>query len=213
MSALSFNVVRTSTPEVFDYFITPQQDPSTFAYIQNQFQNISSTILDSGRKFIEDSKTLFDQFYDSSIEKAARTAIRMAHNLSNPNQIQELTTLEDIQSAAPLMQRYIMAEPTIRAKFQAQECSGYAGSYMDTEPGFLNMDHYDWRRVNNHMLRFEGEGDQEVWVATAYYEDLLPGDRELEFDEKISISNTWDAIKNWMWEGQDPTCPFGSKLG
>lgn len=210
---MHINVIDSSTPEVHDYLYYPDQHPGTYAYIQNQFQNIGSTILESGRQFIEQSKTMFAQFYDHSIERAAKAAIRMAKGLVNPNSIQRYDTLEDIQSAPPLMQRYIMAEPYIREKFHQQLCSGFAGSYIDPEPGFLREQNYDWRRIHNGIVRYEGEGENEQWVSTTYCEDLRGSDRELTFDEQIDILSVHEIARLFAKEGFDPTCPFGGKIG
>jgi hypothetical protein len=203
------SVVEVSHPDVFDYMFYPEQHPSTLTYIQNQFTNISSTIMESGKKLIEDSKRMMEKFYDSNIERAARAAIRMAKNLIHPNQVQRLETLETIQAASPVMQRYIMSEPVLRELLDQQLCSGYAGSYMDTDPGTLAKWHYDWRRVNNGIVQLDGE----QWVATTYFEDLKDGDRELTGDEKFDILATQDFAKLCVGRGDDPTNPFGGKVG
>lgn len=213
MSPIAVNVIETSTPEVFNYLMYPQQDSNTMAYIQNQFQNISQTLTDSGRKFMEESKRLYEKFYDNTVERAARAAVRMARNLVHPNSIQRYDSIEDIQSASPLMQRYIMAEPYIREKFHDQLCSGYAGSYLNVEPGFLNLDHYDWRRINNGLVRTEGDDEDGRWVSTTHFEDLIEGDRELSWEDKVDILHTNELAVLYAKTGIDPTCPFGSKLG
>lgn len=213
MVSIQLNVIETSTPEIWDALVYPQQHPNTIQYIQSQFQNIAPTIMESGRKFIEDSMALHEKFYDSNIERAAKAAVRMVKNLTNPNTIQRLDSLEEIQSASPLMQRYIMSEPYLRQKYQEQLCSAYGGTYIDTDPGFLREWHYDWRRVNNGMVHFIGEGEDEQWRSVTYIEDLKDGDRELTFDEKIDILQTQAIARLFAEAGEDPTDPFGGKIG
>lgn len=210
---ISVNVIQAGTPQAFDALLYPESSPDTLQYIHNQFQNISHTLMESGRQFVEKSRTLVDQFYDSSVARAARAAVRMAKNLMTPNTVRRFETLDDIQSAGPLMQRYVMTDPGLRQKFHQQLCSGYAGSYMDLDPGMYGEQQYDWRRVNQGMLRFEGEGKEEEWVCRTYLEDLREGDRELSFDERIDILSTIDYARLFMERGQDPTCPFGSRIG
>lgn len=212
---IALNVVETSTPDTFDFLAYSPAHPSTINYLQNQFANISNTILDSGRKFIEEGKVMMEKFCDGTIDRAARAALRMATNVINPNLIQRLDSLEDIQMSGPLMQRYIMSEPYIREKFHQQTCSGYAGSYvdLDPDPSFLREWHYDWRRVHDGIVEFKGEGDQEQWVSTTYFEELREGDRNLDFLEKIDIISTQELARLYMEHGQDATNPFGGEVG
>lgn len=210
---IALNVIESSTPEVYEWALYPEQHPSTYQYITNQFQSISHTLLESGRQFIETSKAMVDKFYDTSVERAARAATRAIRNLLHPNSIQRFTQLEEFQAAAPLMQRYIMSEPYIREKYHQQLCSGFAGAYVDMEPGFLREQHYDWRRVHDGIVRFEGEGENEEWVSTTYFEDLRGNDRDLTFDEQIDILQVHEIAKLFAERGQDPTCPYSGKIG
>lgn len=210
---IQLNVVEASTPAAFDFMIYPQQHPDTYQYLQNQFANISATISDSARRFMEEGKAAVEKFCDGSLERAARATIRMAKNLINPNVIQSYDTLEEIQSAPPLMQRYIMTDPYLREKFNQQLCAGYSGSYLDMDPGCIREWQYDWRRVNNSIVQFQGEGENEQWVATSFFEDLREGDRELHFEEKVDILSTLEIARMFAKAGEDPTCPYGSKIG
>ena len=209
----SLNVIEASSPEVFNLMIYPDQHPGTYQYLQNQLGNISSTIFESGRKLIEESRSMMEKFCDGSIERAARATIRMANNLINPNAIRRYNSLEDIQAASPLMIRYIMSEPYLRDKLQSNLCSGFSNAYIDVEPGFSKWLHYDYRRVNNGIVHFEGEGEDEQWVARNFFEDLREGDRELLFEQKIDILHTQDLAKIFAEAGQDPTNPYGGEIG
>lgn len=209
----ALNVIEVDNPDVFDYFILPEQHHSTRQYIESQFNQLRPTIMESGRKFIEEARGLYERFYDNTVERAAKAAVRIATGLLHPNSIQRFSTLEDIQSAAPLMQRYIMADPFIRQKYNDQLCSGFAGSYVDTDPNVSGPEHYDWRRVNSGVVRFEGTGENERFVATIYSEDLREGDRELTAFEKFDVLDTQELAVLFAKQGKDPTCQFGSSMG
>lgn len=208
---MQLNVVQASSPMAFDMMIYPNVHPGTYQYLQNQFSNLSATILDSGRQFLEQGRAMVQKFCDGSLERAARATIRMAKTMLNPNAIQYYSTLEDIQAASPLMQRYIMSDVYLRGKYEQQLCSGYSGSYIDMDPGLKGEDHYDWRRVNNGIVQFDDTTDK--WKSTTYFEDLREGDRDLRFDEQIDILNTQQIARMFAMGGDDPTCPFGSKIG
>ena len=193
----------------FDYLLYPDQNPATSAYLQQQLSNFGNTVTDIGRQFLEQTRVVYDRVNDSSVVRAARSALRSAKGMFHPNTIIPLDTLDELRNAQPIMQRYIMAEPTIRDIYHRQLCDGFYPTYQDMEPTKVGDDHYDYRRVMDGMIVETDEG----WKATNYYEDLLIDDRDLTFQEKSYIISTWDMIKMFIEAGEDMTNPEGGELG
>jgi hypothetical protein len=107
------------------------------------------------------------------------------------------------------MQRWIMAEPTVRELYHDQRCDGFSDTYVDMEPGKVGEEHYDWRRVMSGVVRY----DDDTVVAKFYMDDLREGDRELDSWEKISIVGSWEVLKIAVSQmNEDPTSVFGDKL-
>lgn len=186
----------------------PEINPINFNYIEQQFSNFGQTLNEVGRAFFEGGKAIFEKIHNNDAVRAAKAAINAAKGAFKPNVIINLDTLEEIQQAKPVMQRWIMANPYVREIYHNQQCCGYDGSYVDMYPNDIGEAHYDYRRVMNGMVVEDDEG----WYVTEYVEDLVEGDRHLQFDEQCDILKTWDLAELFMRKKEDVTSQFGDKL-
>lgn len=205
-------VVQAGNVATFDYLLYPEQNFMNQTYLENQLNSFSNQISDFGRKFLEETKTIYNKINDSSIIKAAKAAIRSVKGIFHPNAIVPLITLDEIRSAQSSMQRYIMAEPTIRETFHLQRCNGFSDTYVDNYPGQVGEQHYDYRRVMDGIVRDVETEEGYDWVATRYFEELVEGDRELNLNEQVCIMSSWDIAKAFLQAGEDPTDMFGGSL-
>lgn len=205
-------VVQAGNIATFDYLLYPEQNFMNQTYLENQLNNFSNQISDFGRKFLEETKTIYNKINDSSVIRAAKAAIRSVKGIFHPNSIVALVTLDEIRSAQSAMQRYIMAEPTIRETFHLQRCNGFSDTYVDNYPGQVGEQHYDYRRVMDGIVRDVETEEGYDWVATRYFEELVEGDRELTLNEQVSIMTSWDIAKAFLQAGEDPTDMFGGSL-
>lgn len=194
------NIIETSDPRSFSFLAFPEQNPLNYQYIQDQFNNISDTLIGAGREFIEASKEIYDRVNSNEALRAAKAALRLSKGIIHSNIIQPLNNLNEIRSAGPIMQRYIMAEPVIRKAYHKQRIDGYSDTYIDLEPKEVGENHYDYRRVMDGMVVIEDDG----WVATTYCLDDR-GEEELTIDEKVDIINVWDLARAYFESGEDPT--------
>lgn len=211
---MQVNVIHANSPLAFDMLVTPEQNPMNNLFISNQFANISNNLSDIGRKFMDTSRALYEKLNDSTAIRAAKMAIRMAKGVFHPNTIVQINSLEELQSAQPVMQRYIMAEPTIRELYHQQKCDGYSDTYYDIYPGLIRAEHYDWRRVMDGIVEDTvDENGNPTWEATTFAEDLAEGDKELTFEEQADIISTWDTVRMFVNAGKDPTSIFNDELG
>ena len=161
--------------------------------------------------FIETGKQMFESVYSARALELTKAAINKAGSLFAPNLIKRLTTLEELQTAKPIMQRYIMANVMVREMFNEHRCYGYGDSYFDFEPGKIGEDHYDFRRVFNGVVRLDKENDQ--WYKTIYREKLRKGDVDLDPSDQIDIINTHRSVENFMLlAAKDPTSDWNADL-
>lgn len=197
----------------FDALLYGERHPGTMQYLQNQVNSVmemSRTLTDAGRQFFSTAQDLYDKFNSAEAMRLARAAVRRVGSIFQRDEIRSIWELGQLQNAPLTMQRWIMAEPTVRRMYHEQRCDGYSDTYVDNHPGQIGRDHYDYRRVMDGILVDSEEHD---WKATVYFDDLLEGDRELTLDEKIDILSTWDVVASMMKEGsEDPTSAFGNKL-
>lgn len=201
------NVLHAS-PDAFDMLLYPQQSYVN-TYIQNQFSTFTQTLNEHASRFIEESKRLYDALYHSKAMERARNLIRSAKQFLHPTIIRPLETLEELQQANVTMQRWVMAQPEIRSLYKAEKIQGYPETYVDVHPNEgVGHEHYDYRRVMSGIV----EDTEDGWHCRIHVEDLLPGDRELDFLEKCDILSTWDILEWYLTNSHlDPTDPFGGE--
>lgn len=199
-------------PQVFSILSSREKHQNTLNWIQSQFsnENILNTLNEAGKTFYTGMQSVFDSINSSEAMHRARLAMKKTANIFKPDIVYNLFLIEDIQSAQPVMQRWIMANPAIRQLYHDQGCDGYSDSYVDMHPGMIGEDHYDYRRVMNGIIIDDPEHD---WRCTHYLDELYEGDRELDFDEQLDILSTWECVEAYLKAGRyDPTSPFGNSL-
>jgi hypothetical protein len=211
--------VSIGDPDEFNALVYGvQKHPGTVSYLENQLNRLSTwsnTLTEAGKSFFSNAAQLIEQFNGSDAMRLARAALRKAGSLFQSNEIRSIWDLAELQHAPVIMQRYIMAEPTVRELFNQQRCDGYSETYVDMYPGTIGENHYDYRRVMTGMVQtVTVDDDPDVdWVCRTFIDDLVEGDRELLLEEKTDILNTWDMVASLIKEGgEDPTSPFANKL-
>lgn len=206
---ISVNVIHGVGTNAFDALLYPEQSINHLQYFQNQVTNFSSTLNDVGRQFMASARDVYDRINSSEAMNLARAAVRAAKGVFHANTIIPMYCIEDFQAAQPVMQRWIMACPSVREVYHEQRCSGYDGTYVDLFPGLIREQHYDYRRVMDGVI--DEDGDE--WVARFFPDDLFEGDRELLHDEKCNILRNWEMADLFMKAGKgDPTSQSGGKL-
>lgn len=187
-----------------------QQHQNTIEFCRDQMDNMSNGLSMASEAFQERARSLFDTFAGSDAMRLATAAKRAVNSLWDDDNIKELCTIAEMQWAGQTMQRYVMASPFIREKYQKQTIEGYEGSYTDFFEGDIGEDHYDYRRVMNGVMV---ETKPDTYYATTYYDDLYPNDRELEIEEQSDILNSWENIKAAILEDkEDPTSKWNASL-
>jgi hypothetical protein len=196
------NRLPASAGAAFTMIALPEQSETTRRWIENQFYAGRERLTQLGQSLAERAVQLYNMYNDSEFLKTTRKLTRAAKGIFSPNTIQYLGTLDELVAAQPLMQRYIMAEPTIRALYHKQRCDGYSDSYVDHHPKDIGPDHYDYRRVMNGAIEFKEDGD---WYITMYPDELIEGDRELDVEEQFLIEESWEAVRRAILQNFDPT--------
>lgn len=208
------NVINSDSLGSIDWLIYPEQNQANQRFFYDQVNKFTDSLTNIGRGFMETSREIYNVINDSNAVRMAKAAIRAAKGIFHPNTIYEIGNLDDLRSAQAVMQRYVMAQPTIRNLYHEQRCDGYSDTYIDMEPGKVKEQHYDYRRVMDGVV-FEttnSEGETESW-SRQYFEELREGDRELDHTEKCMILKTWDIVELFVGKNQDPTNIFGGELG
>jgi len=124
--------------------------------------------------------------------------------------IKPLYLLEDIQQAAPVMQRWLMSNIALRERYHAQLCDGFSTTYVDYHPDDIGENHYDYRRV---MQGIAVDNEDGTWTATQWDDPLFEDDRELDVREQADILNAWANAEMFLKRGEsDPTSIWDASL-
>lgn len=207
------NVIHDAPAGAWDHLIYPEQHPANKAFIVNQLDAYTHLLLDTGRQYFEQARTIYNQINDTAAVRAAKAALRMAKGITRPNVISPLLTLEDVRSAQPIMQRYIMACPEIRELYNNQRCDGYSDTYIDAFPGAIGETHYDyWKVMSGIINEYVDENGEDTWKVNIYGYDLEPNDTELTFDDKVDILSTWEIVRLAIEATEDCTSVYNGRL-
>lgn len=197
-------------PEMFNMMSYGEKHPSTLQYLRSQFENVGHALTEAGKQFFTGMQNVFEQANNSETMRKARLAMQKVANVFQPDMVYSFFDLQQIQAAQFVMQRWVMACPEVRTMYHQQRCDGYSETYVDRFPGQVGEDHYDYRRVMHGMVQDDQEHD---WKATFFLDEILEGDRELDFDEQVNILNTWQCVEAYLKRGRDdPTSQFGNML-
>jgi len=189
----------------FDAFLYGQTHPAVTDFLSNQFNKIGSAISDATNNFRLESKNLYDHFNSNAVVRFARNTVNKFFGVNDVkiDNIQFLTDIGQFQNAGLNMQRWVMANPTVRQLYHDQQIDGYSSTYVDMSPNDIGADHYDYRRVNDGVMKFSKEDD---WKCIEYLDELKEGDRDLMIDEKSDILHSWSNLEYLLSLcGKDPT--------
>ena len=194
----------------FNNLLYGEKDPRTISYLANQFTAVSNVLTDAGASFMSNMKSIYDSFNGSEALRIARAARNKVASVFQYDGICSLWELGKIQNASLTMQRWVMAEPSLRKMYFEQRVDGYSGTYVDANPDVIGREHYDYRRVMDGMLVVDDDGEEHI---THYYDELLEGDRDLDITEKVDIRATWEIVADLLKYGKsDPTDVWDGKL-
>jgi hypothetical protein len=196
--------------DLIDVYAGGHLDTNTANWLGERASTMRSTLSTAANQFFDQAKALYQMIDTSSAIQALRNLTAKTDHAWQSNTIHYLGTVPELQTAGPIMQRWLMAEPTIRKMYLDGEVEGYAGSYVNHHGLNIGGLHYDFRRVMDGVVTH----DENSYQHTQYYDDLPEGERELTLHEKADICRSWNTIVAAVetYE-EDPTSPGGNLLG
>lgn len=199
----------------FDALLYGAPDQGTLNFIHSQM-SAPSRVLESARSFFEtQTQALYQAFSSSDAVRKAQALMRTVTHAWDQDIIRPLYDLSDLQQAKYQMQRWVMACPEVRDAYQAGRISGYAGDYIDVEPGARLNDHYDYRRAMNGLMQdYVNEAGEDCWKAVTYLDDLRDQDIPLSLADQVEVQQTWDIIRRHIKRREvDPTSKYNEMMG
>lgn len=193
-----------------------EKHPGTLQFLSQQFENASHALQHVGQEFFNSAREMYEQFNGEHARRLIQAAARRVGTMWQSDSIQFLSSIGQLQHAPPTMIRWVMAEPTLREMYHAQQVDGYSDYYEDVAPSDVGEQHYDYRRVMDGIvvLNEDAQDEEPEWHADSYMEDLLPDDGDLSLAQQVDILDTWQAIVAHIRHGKDdPTSRYNAQLG
>lgn len=182
-------MVSLSSPSLSTFLYGDNSNMVT-NYLHNQIANMPKAFNEYGERMWNTLRRSYDYVTDRT------NRMRIQSELSNNNlQVtgNHFTTYYDLQQlkqANPVMQRWIMAHPVVKGYYDNQDLDGYSDTYTNFSGKGAGHEDYNYRRVMDGVVQF----NEDHMRIDHYYEDLLPGDEELEWDQRLHILQTWDTM-------------------
>lgn len=186
-------------------------DQSLKSWIQTGFQNFSQAVGNN----IDQSFQKVQELYQYAISAAREASVDLLRTRMDSQWRQDtiirMRTLDEIQTAQPIMQRWLMANPLLRTHYLNGEVSAWEGNYASTDPG-IGHNHYDYRCVMDGIMTRDKEGEGEV--TTHFYEDKRKAEDNLTMAQKAVIISSWDRLEAHLDESDvDPTSWLNETIG
>lgn len=184
-------------------------DMNTQSWLGDRSDALRATISTAAQGFFNQAATLYTMISTSDAVQALRNLTVKAENAWQANAISYLSTIEQVQCAPLVAQRYIMAQPDLRKMYLNGEVNGYGESYENIHGNGIGAQHYDWRRVMDGIATVTDDA-----ISYTQYVEETHDDHELTVYEKVDMLRTWNIIPDMLSAAEmDPTSPEGLMLG
>lgn len=201
-------VLHIDDPLAINMLLYPQWGERSMVAMENHINSIPDSLREAGSAFYDRVVTRHRGWTDWNVIERAKTVIRDISNVFQSDNIYRMSSLSQLRTARPVMQNYVMAEPSIRRMYHRNMCDGFSQSYFDTEPGRVGEDHSVYRSVMNGIVETEGTS----WKATTYFDGDASDSNELTFTEQSNILEVWHVLRAFQELGEDPTDLHCGKL-
>lgn len=181
--------------------------------LRNNLQVQNPLLTDQGRLYAQRSAQVFEQVSGWDVVRNARKAVQAVGSYIHTTDILPLTTVEQLQTANPRMQRWIMADVDVRKFFNEGRIDGYSDMYVDIQPGAYGRDHYDWRCASHGIVNTTETEESVKYEVVQYKMELAKWDEPLLPRGRLDIKYTQMNARSMLLEGADDfSNPYGGKI-
>lgn len=175
---------------------------ATTEFLRNRLENLAQ-VGGASEQFMNAAWGMYDQFHGSAVMREIRAVTQQIGSIFETDGVRYLRTIADFQQATPIMQRFIMAQPDLRAMYLKFEADGYSETYINVHGDDIGEQHHDYRLMMDGALIEEGED----LVMRMYFEEPEEHDPvHLTLADKFDGRSSWDNLKNFIQQReQDPS--------
>lgn len=184
-------------------------DNNTTNWLTQRSEALMSTVSSTTQNWFNKARSFYTSISEADAIQALRNLTVKADVSWKGNNIYFCNSIEQLQVANPVMQRYIMAEPRLRELYLNESVEGYNDSYVNHHGDSLGTKHYDYRRVTDGVVIVHDDHA----IVNEFYELIPDTDKELDIFEKADIIRTWNMVNRALDANEmDPTSPIGNLL-
>lgn len=166
-----------------------------------------------GTALIQRTRDLFDSYNGAGVMQMVQNALNHVVAVSRPDAIFEFSKIEEFQTAQPVMQAYLMANPVARDMYHRNLCDGYSDTYVDPKPGVIGFGHDHYEHVMNGIVVLPKEKDGDVTWTNYSSAWATETSEMLNITKKAAMHNSWNALERLFAEGdRDPLSPWNAGL-
>lgn len=178
--------------------------------LQQQFQSSMSYLNEAQQSIVQNAQAAYRLMTQNESANLLRNLGTKIANVWSSG-IQQLYSIDELQTADTIMQRWVMAHPGVRAMYLDNRCEGYGDAYENVQGEAIGRGQYDYRQVMNGVMIAPEEGDA---YTEFYHDSRSSNDIVLSVSEQVDILSTWGLIDRLLEEqDEDPTSPYGADLG
>lgn len=183
---------------------------NTLNYLQQGIQALANSGTALGQEIYARSQAVFNAVNSDEANILAEAVLSQVDSMMGLDIIEPLLTLEHLQTAKPIMQGWIMTDPTIRQAWYDGKIEGYSDTYVDDQAGAVGHEHTAYQYLMNGVfVPHETQSHQ----YSLYYDRDNSKDNMLTIRKLSDIVETQEAAVRALEAGeQDPTSQYGASL-
>lgn len=161
-------------------------------------------------QFRERAVKVRNRLKESRIYRSTLAATRRLKNRGRIDAVQQLLDIGAVQHAPRKMQRYVMANKSIRKLWQRRQAAGYEDGYNQENHNRNALgDTHDVYRIVTSGIAYK---DDDGYLASTYY--LSEEERnELSGIDQLDVLVTWATVDQAVWDmADDPVSQYNACL-
>jgi len=99
---------------IFEQLAYARPHPGTQQFLSQQLQTSTHLLTEAGARFFQGAQAIYERISGSEAARLARAATRALSSIWQSDEIQRIVEIGRLQHAPLKMQRWIMADPTVR---------------------------------------------------------------------------------------------------
>lgn len=182
--------------------------PQTVQYLNQQIQQLATN--PAMQDQYQRSMRMFEQINGETAQRVARSIEMNNESMWSSNTMRPLRTIDELQTAPLIMQRWIMTSEHLRTLAMYGRINGYNETYVDAEPGAMGAEQQDWRLLNQGVVVDVPDAD---WRIANYYEVPPEGEHRLLLIDREAAFTAIEYAEMYARRMEDdPTSPYGDQM-